>query len=406
MSDNRRHFLKTIGAGCAYLAGGGILFLKSGCHRSRTKKREMIFGWTTCLTYQTEERKLGYDYFSRLLDEMKAHKMTHLIVMMESHGYFSPGNHGISWPVKNPKLKHQLDLNAVNAYEESEFFPGIIQKAHRLGIRVFIEIKYLGMIGVREGYPGIEFLTTPEGGYIHAIRPEAGDHEREAIQTLHICCDSEPAHQYMRDKIRDVLERYIDLDGIVLEHPSYFGKTCYCRSSRRKLLSDTGVDEKTISMEELVEWKNIRIRDTLIDLKELIRSINPRFGFGFYTGVPATDGNIVGYQENRGHRIETLRQVGFDFVMPYCEGRNREREAEQIEKVIEYLAPLKFYLHTTIRREPPRNYPLPPKGPEYIKNIIRWGREYFRKNDRFLGMTFFNEVKIPEENRRAVYDSI
>ena len=56
----------------------------------------MIFGWTTCLTYQAGDRKLGYDYFRRLLDEMKKHGMTHLIVMMASHGYFSPGNHGLA----------------------------------------------------------------------------------------------------------------------------------------------------------------------------------------------------------------------------------------------------------------------------------------------------------------------
>ena len=71
----------------------------------KQKEREMIFGWTTCLTYQTEDRMLGYGYFSNLLDEMKEYGMTHLIVMMASHGYYSPGNHGLAWPVKNPKLK-------------------------------------------------------------------------------------------------------------------------------------------------------------------------------------------------------------------------------------------------------------------------------------------------------------
>lgn len=406
MNEDRRHFLKLLGTGLAYFAGGGKLYSFSNPERVSESKREMIFGWTTCLTYQTEDRKLGYEYFSNLLDEMKTNGMTQLIVMMASHGYFSPGNHGLAWPVKHAKLKPQLDKNAVNAYEDTEFFSKIIEKAHKLGIKVFIEIKYLGMIGIREGYPGIEFLTPPNGGYIHTFRPDASDYERKSIETLHICCDSEKAHQYMRDKIQDVLERYINLDGIVLEHPSYTGNTCYCQSSREKILQDTGKDRNEISKDELIEWKGIRIRDRLIDLKNLIKSINPQFEFGFYTGVPTTDGDIIGYQDNRGHRIKTLKQVGFDFVMPYCEGRNREKETEQIEKVIDYLEPLKFYLHTTIRREPPHNYKLPPKGPKYIKNIIKWGKDYFHKNDRFMGMSFFNEVKIPEENRQAVYDSI
>jgi hypothetical protein len=406
MQIKRRQYLKLMGSSVACWAGPFNLLSCSQSSEKKEKERNMIFGWTTCLTYQAEDRKLGYDYFSGLLDEMKIHGMTHLIVMMASHGYFSPGNHGLVWPAKKPKLKFQLDKNALNAHEETDIFLRIIEKAHEQGIKVLVEIKYLGMIGIKEGYPEIEFLTKQNGDYTHKTAPDAGDYEKKAIEAMHICCDSEPAHQYMRDKIQDVLERYINLDGIVLEHPSYTGESCYCQSSRKKLLQDTGKDRHEIEPEELLKWKSIRIRDTLIDLKTLVKSINPKFKYGFYTGVPVTDGNIVGFQDNRGHRTETLAQVGFDFVMPYCEGRNRDKEPEMIEKVIDHLAPLKFYLHTTIRRDMPRHYKLPPKGPQYVKNIIKWGREYFKKNDRFMGMTFFNEVKIPEENRKAVYDSI
>ncbi|MBN2013311.1 hypothetical protein JW960_28530 [candidate division KSB1 bacterium] len=398
--------MKLMGAGLA-CGTGSINALSATLSSDKSaNQRDMIFGWTTCLTYQTENRKLGYDYFSSLLNEMKTHGMTRLIVMMASHGYFSPGNHGLAWPVKNPKLKPQLDENAVNANEQTEFFSRIIEKAHQLGIQVFIEIKYLGMIGVREGYPGIEFLTKQNGDYTSKIPQDASEYERNAIETLHICCDSEPAHQYMRDKIQDVLERYINLDGIVLEHPSYTGESCYCQSSQQKLIHDTGKDRDTIDKESLIEWKSFRIRDRLIDLKKLVKSINPKFHFGFYTGVPSTDGDIAGYQNNRGHRTETLSEVGFDFVLPYCEGRNRDKEPEMIQKVIDHLAPLDIYMHTTIRRDMPRHYNLPPKGPEYVKNIIKWAKEFHRNNARFLGMSFFNEVKIPEENRQAVYDSI
>ncbi|HPN35451.1 MAG TPA: hypothetical protein PK843_13120 [bacterium] len=402
MTKNRRQFLNLMGAGIVGLSGACTLLRCA----SRSPKRKMIFGWTTCLTYQTGERKLGYDYFSRLLDEMQEHGMTHLIVMMASHGYYSPGNHGLAWPARNPRLKPQIDQNAVNAHEESEFFSRIIAKAHDLGIKVYIEIKYLAMIGVRQGYPGVEFLTPPQGGFVHTIDPSADPRVREAIETLHICCDSEPAHQYMRDKLQDVLERYRELDGIVLEHPSYSGNTCYCASSQKRLLQDTGKSRDEIEEEELYQWKSMRIRDTLIDLKTLIKGINPQFEFGFYTGVPATDGDIAGYQDKRGHRTETLAQVGLDFVMPYCEGRNRDREPEMIAKVIDHLAPLKYYLHTTIRRDMPVGYALPPKDPNYVRNIIKWGKERFEQDQRMMGMTFFNEVKVPQDNRQAVYDSI
>ncbi len=92
--------------------------------------------------------------------------------------------------------------------------------------------------------------------------------------------------------------------------------------------------------------------------------------------------------------------------MPYCEGRTGDNEPQMIEKVVDHLAPLPCYLHTTIRKEMPKGYALPPKDAAYVKKIIAWGKDYFSRSDRFMGMTFFNEVKIPEENRQAVYDSI
>ncbi len=394
---------------CEFLRIAGVLplvFMNHGCVNSgKNKKKKMICGWTTCLTYETNDRKLGHDYFSNLLDEMKAHGMNRLLVMMESHGYFSPLNHGLAWPVKNERLKLQLDKNAVNAYEETEFFSRIIKKAHSMNIEVFIEIKYLGMIGIRKGYPGVEFLRTREG-MMSKVRPEASDYEREAIETLHICCDNSQAHQYMRDKIEDVLTRYNDLDGIVLEHPSYGGNECYCGDSRARVNQDLGKEPEDLTLDEFRQWKAIRIRDTLIDLKNLVKSINPKFKYGFYSGLSPVDKDIEKFQLNRGHDPKTLAQVGLDFIMPYCEGRNKEQETEEIMKVIDYLAPMDIYLHTVIRKVSPHNYQLPPKGPEYIKWIIDWAKEYYPANERFTGMSFFNEVKIPDENREAVYDNI
>ena len=159
-------------------------------------------------------------------------------------------------------------------------------------------------------------------------------------------------------------------------------------------------------MDEFRQWKAIRIRDTLIDLKNLVKSINPKFKYGFYTGLSPVDKGIERFQLNRGHDPRTLNEVGFDFVMPYCEGRNKEQEIEEIQKVIEFLNPMDIYLHTVIRKVSPHNYQLPPKGPEYIKNVIDWAKEYYKTNERFTGMSFFNEVKIPDENRQAVYENI
>jgi hypothetical protein len=184
MEMNRRKFLGVIGTTPLALYGGALKgFWKED-------KSALAFGWTTCLTYQTDDRRLGFEYFSHLLDEMHEHGLTRLLVMMASHGYFSPQNHGLAWPVKNEKLKPQLDTMAVNAYEETEFFSQIISKAHRLNIKIYIEIKYLGMRGIHEGYPGIEVLRKKDGQIVHTIRPEADADEREKIESLHICCDN------------------------------------------------------------------------------------------------------------------------------------------------------------------------------------------------------------------------
>jgi uncharacterized lipoprotein YddW (UPF0748 family) len=96
----------------------------------------------------------------------------------------------------------------------------------------------------------------------------------------------------MHDKIFDVLTRYQNLDGIVLEHPSYAGDTCYCNGTRKQLKQDLGKTIDELTADEYNEWKSKRIRDTLMDLKKLIKSINPAFEFGFYTGFSPADGDI------------------------------------------------------------------------------------------------------------------
>jgi len=176
---------------------------------------DLTFGWTSCLTYETGRRRLGYDYFSRLLDEMKIKGMKRLTVMMDNCHLppLDPYNHGLAWPIRNPRLKSQVDTKAINAQEESEFFSTVIEKAKRLGIEVYIEVKYMGMRGIEQGYPDIEFWK----------ELNAGKYEHEGAKTLRICCDNDQARQYMRDKIEDVVGRYADIDGIALEHPSYWG---------------------------------------------------------------------------------------------------------------------------------------------------------------------------------------
>ncbi len=135
--------------------------------------------------------------------------------------------------------------------------------------------------------------------------------------------------------------------------------------------------------------KSIRIRDTLIDLKKLVKSIIQKFEYGFNTRVSLTDGNILGYKNNRGHKSETLAQVEFAFILPYCAEKNRGKEAKIIENETDHLSPLKFHPHTQIRRDLPRHTNPLPKIPKYIKNIIKLNNKHFKENGRFINMTFF-----------------
>lgn len=387
-------------------AAGGWAVPRALTAVSASRPTRPIFGWTTCLTYEAGPKPLGQEHFLPLIEEMKRHGMSRVIVMPSSEGYFDPLHHGLAWPTSHPKLKTMIDPAALNASVKTEFFSRFIEAAHAHALEVFIELKYLGLAGVEEAYPGIEFVCGPDGQRI-AHAPEGSAIEvRRRIDTLHICCDSAPARQFMQDKIEDVLSRYPKLDGIVLEHPSYGANTCYCPATRQQVMKDLGKPIEQLALKEFNRWKGERIRDTLIEIRKFARSIVPDLKLGFYTGFSPPDGNIAAFQESRGHDINTLRHIGWDFLMPYGEGRHKERETAELERVIEYLAPMPIYLHTVVRRESPHNYPLPVKDPAYVHNIIKWGKQMANREPRFTGMSFFNEVKIPPDNRRAVYDAL
>lgn len=364
-----------------------------------------VFGWTTCLNYEIGPEPLGFEHFRRLLDEMDGNGMRMVIVMMASEGPFDPLHHGLAWPARGP-LASMVDPTAVNADPRTEFFGRFIDAAHAKGIEVFIEIKFLGLDGVEEAYPGIEFTVDGEGRRNVKVPDGADVETRRRTVSQPICCDGEQAMRFFLDKMRDVLGRYPALDGVVLEHPSYPRGCCFCDATRRRLLADIGRTPESAAPEELVRWKAMRIRDILTEVRHEARRLIPGLQLGFYTGFSPADGDIRGFQEGRGHAPEAVREAGWDFVMPYCEGRHREREAAELERVIGYLEPMPVLVHAVIRRESPRGYPLPPKDPAYVGGIVASCAALARREPRFRGMCFFNEVKVPPDNRQAAYDGI
>jgi hypothetical protein len=370
----------------------------------------MITGWTTCLTYETTSR-LGFEHFDHLLDEMAEHGMRRLTVMTASHYHFDLVNHGIAWPVRNRRLEPLVDRRAVNAEPRTEFLSRLLPKAHRLGIEVFFEVKYAGMEGIEESYPGIQVWTARDGRS-HADHADVGhdaerDVKRRRLRLGHICHDCDIAQRFMTDQLTDLLEFYPEVDGIVMEWPGYPGEGCYCASSRAAFLRDTGTELRDAPESARLDWQNGRVRDVLRELSRLVRRDRPSRAFGLYTGFSPADRDIGRSQDHRGHRIDTLTRAGIDFAMPYCEGRHREREEQEIVRVMDYLSPLPCYVHCVVRRTPPAGYPLPPADPAYIRRIVRGLLEHGRTmGGRFVGMSFFNEVKIPAENRAAVYEAI
>ena len=65
--------------------------------------------------------------------------------------------------------------------------------------------------------------------------------------------------------------------------------------------------------------KSIRIRDTHIDLKKLVKSFIQKFEYGFYTKVSLTDGNILDYQNNRGHNPKPWRRLNLLLFYPIAQ---------------------------------------------------------------------------------------
>ncbi len=366
-------------------------------------KKRIIWGWSTCLTYETK-KQLGFDHYSRLLDEMKENGMKRLIVMMGSQYHFDPNNHGIAWPVINPRLKSMLDRKAINANPSTEFFSKVIERAKKLEIEIYLEIKYAGFCGILKGYPNVDFKTNRYGVLDHETIKYNSERECRLASEAHVCHDSDQVQEYMKDTFEDVLRAYPKIDGIVMEHPSAY--SCFCKSSQEKFRLAKGKSLFDATKGERIEWQNEGIRTVIADIIAFVKRINRDMKFAFYSGFSPEDGNIERYQELRGHKKETLQNTGVDLVMPYMEGRHKEKEEKNIEKVIEYMKPLDCYVHCTIRRNPPKTYPLPPKGPEYIERIIKWAINYHKKDNNFIGMSFFNEVNIPNENREAVYKAI
>lgn len=349
----------------------------------------MFFGWTTCLTYETGTRMLGYDYFSSLIDEMAENGMRRLVIMMENPHVppVDPYNHGIAWPARNVRLKPFIDGKAVNGNPRTEFIGKIIKKAHDRGIEVIFEIKYLGYLGIQRSYPGIVFRGEVK------ICPD-------------LCCDNDDAHEYVKDKTIDLLECYPEVDGVLLEHPSFDG-VCHCAASEQKNIATFGKKGGELAEGIILERQAERISWCVSDLVGLSKSINPALKFGMASGFMPDDWDLHKYSRNRAHNIENLRKIkGLDFLAPYGEGRHREKETFALERIIDYLQPFDIYIHLVIRKKSPQGYPLPEASPEYIRKMIQWAREFGSQNPRLKGLLFFNEVNVPDENRTAVYKNI
>ncbi len=367
--------------------------------------RNVLFGWTTALTYETRE-PLGFGHYSSLLDEMKENGMKRLIVMDSSHYHFDPNHQGMARPVLNPRLKSMVDKTAVNANPSTEFLSKAIEKAHNYGMELYIEIKYSGFYGIREAYRGVEFATNRQGVPYHDTIKFDTEKEYLMFSQSHICCDNTQAHQFMRDQLEDLLKVYPEIDGIVMEHPDYPHTGCYCKSTQEKFRAETGTSIFKATESQRVAWQNERIKTVIKDLVNLAKKMRKNLRFGLYSGFAPPDGNIERYQDMKGQKRETLQRAGLNFVMPYMEGRHGDKEEIEMERVLDYMKPLTCYIHTCIRRSPPRTYPLPQKDPAYIHRIIRWFLNYYPRNPHVRGMSFWNEANTPPENRQAIYEAL
>lgn len=339
-------------------------------------------GWQVGISYQAPSPEgLSREYLLHLLDEMAAHGMNLLSLMMVSQAYHDSTHDGYAWPVRNERLRCYVDSNCRNARPEEEFVGRIIEEAGLRGIAVqlFLQGPWWTAGRIREAYPDAQPVVGANG------------REHEAF----FCLDSPGAWQACIDEAIDLLSFYQhpNVKSYAVEMISF--PDCRCRYTQEAFRRTLG-REPTEAATGLLwgtpaeVWRVNRARAALARYVDAIREVRPEVEVWLHTqGL----GN--------GHMPHIFAPSGVVTLLPLDHFLTTEAEAHQM---LEFLAPNPCVVHLCGRVNKPLNYPLPPKTPRQLREKIGWYGRYAGHNLR--GLMFFNESIVPGENKQAIYEAI
>jgi hypothetical protein len=323
---------------------------------------------------------LDKDYLLRLLDEMAAHRMNALSLMMLSYGFFDSNHDGYAWPVTNPKLASYVDPNAVNARPDQEFVRDLIFEAaaRDIEIHLFLNWGIWNPEKVKQMYPDT------------ALQQKRG---ADPKGWLH-CPDAPGAWQMGLDEVSDLLSFYDqpNVTSYSFERISYSSGTCFCPYTREAFGKTGEGDIEDAKTKRLDAWKTERISEYLRSYTQHIRAIRPDISVGLHTQCA----------KGWGHDPDKFKECGIDYLLPHTIQFPTSRK--ELYRLLKRLEPNPCILHFCSRDRRPANYDLWIKTPEIIDEVLQWVEDY--PGDNVEGILFFNEPATSPENKQAVYSGI
>ena len=350
--------------------------------RSAEGRKLRYVGWQVGVTYQSDRPQgLDRDHFLRLLDEMAAHRMNLLSLMMLSYGYYDPEHDGYAWPVQNPALKCYQDANCTNGRLESEFVREIVGAAaeRRIEVQLFLNWGIWNPKRIRQGYPSTLVQRDREGkpgGWLH-------------------CPDSPGGWQAGLDEVRDLLEFYNhpNVTSFAFERVGYQGRNfCYCSHTCGRFDSDNGREMVKAGEEVIDTWKREHVSRLISEYVKHIRQLRPGLSVGLHTQC------APGW----GHDASRLPSCGIDIVLPHTVQFQETKTS--LHTLLQRLEPNPCVLHFCTRDKRPANYNLWLKTPEIISEVFEWISQYPGNN--LAGFLFFNEPATSDANKKAVYENL
>jgi len=383
----RRSFLKRA---LGVLAGASSGLERSHLAEASTGKRKKdgprfrYLGWQVGLSYQTPRPEgKRTDELRRLVGEMCDHSMNFLSFMLLSYSYFDDHD-GFCWPTGRPSLRCYRDEHSLNADGKTEFLGQIIREACQAGLHVQLMTNW-GLWNpdrIRKGYPGATLQENVDGsrsGWLH-------------------CPDNPDVYRCGRDEMLDSLERYaaLGVKSYAIEYPGYGGSACFCPFTREAFARETG---QTLSPAwaqaqpaAFNRWKTEHIGKILKQLVDEVRASVGGVEIWLHTACAA----------GRGHSPTFIQEAGIPVVIPYM--LHTTGDFSDIAGNLRAVSPLPAVGHVCVRSRPFKNYPVPPKTPELLRRFF--DRIEGAPADNLIGLMFFNESCVSQENREAVYQGI